>query len=282
MSVANPVCAESENTRADSSKASANVIVGVGSATNITNKARQNEDVATRVIDEVTLEKHQASHAEILEHFLGSASKSIRFDWRNSPLMLSAYASEIVERNNFSSYRSGILLRKAAGDAIIELNLSGVTTLPTMSSELLSLTPYQQSGRPSRFEFEVNGGYPLAEGVMTPIWTWLPPTQLVWMSYVGFRYALYPTLLVDHWQTLFMPSISDAERRTLAPMTLPGMHVDSARFQVMVGSSLDIYVVPGVFVTPRAMMAIPIGIDLLTGSELGFWWEWGMAFGYAF
>ena len=232
--------------------------------------------------EEEDLSQYQASHAQLLEHFLGATSKAIRFDWRNSVVMLGAYASEMIERNNFASYRSGILVRKAAGDAVVELNLSGVTTLPTPSSDLLSLTPYQQSGRPSRFELELNGGYPLAEGVMTPAWSWLSPAQLVWMAYGGFRYALYPTILGSHWQQAWQPSLSDDERSALAPMTLPGMHVDGARFQIMAGSSLDVYFVPGIFITPRAMMAIPVGIDFLTGSDLGFWWEWGIAFGYAF
>lgn len=233
-------------------------------------------------LDDTTLAGVQASHAKLLEHFLGTTSKSIRFDWRNSPLQLGFYVGDLVERNNYASQRVGILARKNFSDTLLEINLSGVLTQPTLSSELLALTPYQQSGRPSRFELEINAGLPLAEGVVTPQWSWLPPAQMVWVAYTGLRYALYPSLLENHWQNLWRPDITDAERAELAPLTLGGMHVDGARFQVMLGTSLDVYLVPGIVLTPRVMMAVPIGFDLLTGSDLGFWWEGGIAIGYVF
>lgn len=244
--------------------------------------ANGDQNKLRRVSDQTTLVEAKASHAKLLEHFLGATSRSIRFDWRGSPVQLGVYVGELIERNNYASYRGGLILRKAFGEALLEVLFSGVYTAPTLSSELLALTPYQQSGRPARLEFGLNGGYPIAEGVVTPNFSWVPPAQLVWMAYGGMTYALYPTLVGKHWQNLWRPNITDDERVDLAPVTLGGMHVDAARFQVMVGTSLDVYFVPGIFVTPRVMMAIPLGFSLLTGSELGFWWEWGMAIGYAF
>jgi hypothetical protein len=53
------------------------------------------------------------------------------------------------------------------------------------------------------------------------------------------------------------------------------MQVDPARYNLLVGLSLDVYFHSGGFLTPRVMATLPI-----TGSELGWWWDVSLALGW--
>jgi hypothetical protein len=146
----------------------------------------------------------------------------------------------------------------------------------------LAETPYRQIGRPSRFELDVNAAYPLAEGVATARPGFFPATELVLSAEGGLRYLFYPDALSGAGlegtaESLFAPTLSSREITNLEKSRPPAMQVDTARYGLLSGLSVDIYFHSGGFLTPRAMVALPV-----TGSALGFWWELSMGAGWMF
>lgn len=219
------------------------------------------------------------------EGFLGAAARPVRFDWRRSPVMFGATASEILERNNFGAARVGVFARKPFGSLLGELALHWAWAVPTPSSELLALTPYRQASRPSRVELDLNLGYPVVEGVVT-LWPgFLPPAEMVLSGVAGARYLFYPEELfnrefLDITGGLFLPALPLTAQAEIEPNLLPGMDLDLARYHVLGGFNLDVYFQPGLLISPRVLVAVPI-LAPATQTQLGFFWEMTISVGYA-
>ena len=220
------------------------------------------------------------------EHFLGSTSRAVRFDWRRSPITLAADISELIERNNFGQWRFGATGRTAFDDIILEVGLHYYQSYATESSRTLSLTPFVQAGRPNHFELDVNVGYAVAEGVVTPLANFMPPAEMALVALGGARYLLYTQSFVDRrlqdiGLSLVSPSLSVEETDRIERDALGSMLVDLARLHAMVGLGVDVYFQPGLYFSPRAMVALPV-LAPVTGSQLGFFWELSFLAGYAF
>jgi hypothetical protein len=219
------------------------------------------------------------------EHFLGSASRAVRFDWRRSPVTLGLGVSELVEKNTFGQWRAGVFGRKAFDDVIVEVGVHLYQTYDTLSSQTLALTPFRQAGRPNHLEIDANIGYAVAEGVVTPLTSFIPPAELALVALGGVRYLGYQQTFVDRTPqdiglALVSPQLSESERDQLDVDALGAMLVDPARLHTMAGLSLDVYFQPGFYVAPRAMVAIPVLVPI-TASQLGFFWELSLVVGYA-
>lgn len=234
---------------------------------------------------DVSIDKYRTPLEALNEGMIGAASRPVRFDWRKSYAMFGVMASDLIELNNFTTNRIGAFGRKAFGDFLGEVAITYATSQGSESSEKLSLTPYRQAGRPNRLELDVNALYPVAEGVVTPVTTWIPPAELVFSGIGGGRYLSYPWALgglapLDIGKALVSPGLTDREVQNLEPSRVPGMEIDRGRYELMGGVNLDVYVQPGVVISPRAMVAIPL-LDVVTGSKLGWWWELSITAGYA-
>ena len=250
-------------------------------------KVQAAPDLASKEITEkdAGIEQYRSPVSVLTEHFLGSASRPVRFDWRRSPVMFSLSGSELLERNNFGSFRLGVNVRKAFGSIITEAGINYALSLETSSSRIIALTPYRQAGRPSRFEIDINAGYPLLEGVVTPLPKIIPPAQMVLSALGGFRYLVYPgsfqnRSFQDVATSLVFPQLTEDEIIEIEQSVPGGMRLDRARFNALAGLSLDVYFQPGVYISPRALVALPL-LNGVTGSELGLWWEMGITIGYA-
>ena len=231
-----------------------------------------------------TLEGFRTPIDALNERMIGAASKSVRFDWRKSTLGFGLIGSELLERNNFGSTRFGIMARKPFGSFVGEVAITRASTWGTDSTEKLALTPYRQHGRPSRFELDVNVGYPLAEGVVTALPGFFPATQLVFSANAGFRYLVYPGAMggmkfQDVATSLLAPRLTGHELGQLESSRPGGMQIDPARYGLLAGLSVDLYFGSGGFLSPRAMMAVPL-LGAVTGTGLGFWWELSLALGW--
>jgi hypothetical protein len=231
------------------------------------------------------LEPHRARVEALNEHFLGSAARAVRFDWRRSPAILGVAASEVIERNTFGQLRFGGVARKAFGDLLGEVSVHYAHAIATPSSDTLALTPFRQAGRPPHLELEVDVGYAIAEGVVTPITSWIPPAEMALVAWAGARYLVYPEgwigrPITDVGLEIVSPQLSEAEILKIEGNALDGMLVDPARLHTLVGLSLDVYFQPGVVLSPRAMVAVPV-LAPVTATQLGFFWELGLTVGYA-
>ncbi|QRO00828.1 hypothetical protein JRI60_18235 [Archangium violaceum] len=231
-----------------------------------------------------TLEGFRTPIDALTERMIGAASKSVRFDWRKSTLGFGLIGSDLLERNNFGSTRLGLMARKPFGSFMGEVAITRAFTWGTDSTEKLALTPYRQYGRPSRFELDINVGHPLAEGVVTTLPGFFPATELVLSANAGFRYLFYPGSMggMKFQQvatSLLAPRLTDHELGQLESSRPGGMQVDPARYGLLAGLSVDVYFGSGGFLSPRAMLAVPL-LGGVTGSGLGFWWELSLALGW--
>jgi len=113
-----------------------------------------------------------------------------------------------------------------------------------------------------------------------------PATELVFSVDAGFRYLYYPGSLHgagfrEIAKALFSPGLTDRELENLEADRLPGMELDGGRYNLLAGLSVDLYFRSGGFVSPRAMIAVPL-LSSLTGSGLGWWWELSLGLGWMF
>ncbi|WP_224367851.1 hypothetical protein [Hyalangium versicolor] len=229
-----------------------------------------------------TIERHRTPFDVLNERMIGVASRAVRFDWRKKTLGVGLIGSQLLELNNFSSARFGGLIRKPLGNFMGELAIARVWTWGSDSTDKLALTPYRQSGRPSRIELDVNLGYPLAEGVATARPGFFPATELVLSANAGIRYAFYPggfsgASFGQVAKSVISPRLSEQELENLDSKLPPGMELDEARYNLLTGLNLDVYFQTGGFFSPRAMVALPI-----TGTGLGLWWELTFSAGWMF
>jgi hypothetical protein len=230
--------------------------------------------------EDTTLERYRTPLDAMMERMIGLASRAVRLDWRRKKVGFGVLGGRLLELNNFGSARLGGLVRLPFGGFMGELAINRVFTWGSESTRKLALTPYRQLGRPSRFELDLNVAYPLAEGVATARVGFFPATELVFSANAGLRYLYYHGALsgVGFRRTatgLLAPQLSRRELDKLEDRRLPGMQVDSARYNLLAGFSLDIYFHNGGFVAPRVMATIPV-----TGSGLDWWWDVSLALGF--
>jgi hypothetical protein len=243
---------------------------------------KKEEPPAEEAKEDPALDRYRTPFEVLNERMIGVASRAVRFDWRKKQLGVGVIGSQLLELNNFSSARFGGLVRRPLGSFMGELAITRVWTWGSASTDKLALTPYRQAGRPSRLELDVNVGYPLAEGVATSRPGFFPATELVFSANAGFRYAYYPGALSgatfgEVAKAIIAPRLTAKELENLELKLPPGMQLDEGRYNLLTGLNLDIYFQTGGFLSPRAMIALPI-----TGTDLGLWWELTFSAGWMF
>ena len=231
------------------------------------------------------LSRYRTPFPVLTERVIGTASRLIEFDWRRTKVHLGGAGAQPFELNNFNSARAGALARFPSNNLLYEVGVGWVWVWDSPSSELLALTPYRQAGRPRRIALDFNVGIPLAEGAVTTAPRWFPVVELVFSAYAGLRYAWYPggtqgLRVRDRVAAVVNPTVSRAERDNLDPARLDAMQVDPARYTTMVGFGNDIYFRQGVFVNPRASLAVPV-LGPISGSDLTWWGEFSLSIGLA-
>ncbi len=233
-----------------------------------------------------SLERWRTPLDALAERMIGTASRAVRFDWRQSSFGVGLVGSDLLELNNFTSFRAGLAGRTPLGGLMGELALTRVFTDGSASTEKLALTPYRQSGRPSRFELDFNLALPLFEGVSTPRPGFFPATELVFSLNAGFRYLYYWGQMSGmKWQdvagALMSPRLTDKELQNIEGDRLPGMQIDGARYNLLGGLSFDVYFQSGLYLEPRVLVAIPVFSGFAT-TGLGWWWELNLGLGWMF
>ena len=222
----------------------------------------------------------------LAERAIGSAAQPVEFNWRRTTAMLAATGGHPFELNNFNSLRAGGLARFPMNRAILEVGVSYVWVWDSPSSELLALTPYRQPSRPRRLELDLIAGLPVAEGVVTSWPRRFPAVQMTVNLYGGLRYLVYPTGFRDLTArevalAVISPTLTDPERSNIEDIRLDAMQIDSARYGVMVGIGNDLYLQQGLFLSPRAMFALPV-LAPVTETEMYFAAEFSLVLGVAF
>jgi len=236
--------------------------------------------------DDPSLERYRTPLEALTERMLGSASRAVRFDWRKKTVAVGVMASQLHELNSFASARVGGFARLPLGELMAEVGFSRVFVWGSDSTDKLALTPYRQLGRPSRFELDLNFGYPLAEGVVTPRLALISAAELVLSVNLGLRYEFYAHALDDATAgevagAIFAPRLTAKELANMAPLRLPGMQLDDTRYGLLAGLTLDVYFQPGLFVSPRVMVSVPLFTGFSTTS-IAWWWELTMSLGWMF
>lgn len=232
-----------------------------------------------------SLSRYRTPFGVLAERAIGTTSTPVEFSWRRSRVHLAATGDHLYELNNFNSLRAGGMARLPSQGLIYELGLSYVFVWDSLSSERLALTPYRQPGRPERLEIDFNVGLPLAEGVVTVAPKWFPSVQMVFNGYAGFRYLLYPHGFKEMKigaiaGALLSPTMTQAELENLDKWRNDAMQLDRARYGILLGVGNDLYFKQGLFVSPRAMFAVPL-LAPATETELLFYADLVLAVGVA-
>jgi hypothetical protein len=242
-----------------------------------------------------TVERFRAPLDKLSERMIGTASRAVRFDWRQQSFGVAVGGGQLLELNNFNSARVGAAARTPWSGMMLDVALNHVFTWGSLATDKLAMTPYRQAGRPDRWELDLGLAVPLAEGVTTPRFAFLPVGELVLNVNVGFRYLYYWGELSgmsfgDGAKALFSTSLTDKEVENLESSRLPAMAIDRPRYNLMLGFSLDIYFQSGFYLSPR-LMAAPMGalISIFSSqvadlgySGLGLWWEMNLGIGWMF
>lgn len=236
--------------------------------------------------DDDQLSEYRLPFSVLVERSLGVASKPVEYNWRESQAMVAATGSHSFELNNFNSMRAGGMVRIPSDRILYELGVSYVFVWDSPSSERLAYTPYRQPGRPPRIEVDVTVGLPLAEGVVTAMPRRFPALQLVFSAYVSMRYLVYPMSYQglrgrELAGALASPTLTADEMDNLEGRRLDAMQIDPARYGLMAGIGNDIYFSQGLFISPRAMFAVPL-LAPATETELWLWADFSLAIGVAF
>lgn len=240
---------------------------------------------AEPVLDD-RLSRYRTPFSVLAEQSIGTASKSVEFNWRRTTAHLAATGSHYFELNNFNTLRAGGLVRLPVERFIIEVGGSYVWVWDTPSTELLALTPYRQPARPRRIEVDLAVGFPVAEGVITTFPRLFPAVEIVFSPYVGLRYLVYP-MSFENMKVreivgaLASPTLSGQELNNLDDRRLDAMSIDPGRYGVMIGFGNEIYFKQGVFIMPRAMFAVPVFAPV-SETDLLFWADLSLAIGVAF
>ncbi len=219
---------------------------------------------------------------ELVERSIGTASRAVRVDWRRKSVGVGITGSVLLELNNFTTERRGVVLRRPSNSLMTEFAMTRVRTHGSASADKIELTPYRQVGRPSRWELDFNVGYPIAEGVATARPGAFPATELVLTANAGLRYLYYPGAFSGvGWEriarSILLPQLTSRELDNLEGRRPGGMQIDTARYALLGGLSMDVYFHPSGFLSPRAMVALPT-----LGTELGWWWEVSLGTGWFF
>lgn len=236
--------------------------------------------------EKADLERYRLPYEQLVERAVGSVSRPVRFDWRKKSIHLGAVVAQPIEFNNFNSFRLGGLARFPTGDVLLSVGVGYVWTFGTEASDQLSLTPYLQSGRPSRFEVDFGVDVPVAEGIVTLWPAFFPALELVFSACVQLRYLFYPNSydgigVGDALLGALSPQLSDRELNNLLDDRLPGMGVDQQRYHLLAGFSTDIYLEAGLFIAPKVLFEVPI-VAAITGSEMTSGLDVSLSLGVAF
>lgn len=232
------------------------------------------------------LSPYRAPFDVLSERYIGSASQPVEYNWRRSKVQLAATGSHPFELNNFNSLRAGGMVRVPQNRLLIEGTLSKVWVWDSPSSERLALTPYRQPSRPPRLELDILAAFPVAEGVVTTYPRLFPAVQLTFNAYGGLRYLVYPKGFDRDMKAreivgaLVSPTITEAELSNLEETRLDAMQVDPARYGVFVGIGNDIYFRQGLFISPRALFALPV-LAPVTETEMYFQADLSLVIGVA-
>jgi hypothetical protein len=235
---------------------------------------------------DTSIERYRTPFETLNERAVGSASRAVRYNWRNQTLSFGAFGGGLAELNNFQSERVGGFIRTSTAGLMLELAASAALTQGTDSTYALSLTPYRQSGRPSRIEIDLNLGLPLFEGVATPHWSWMPTVELVLFFELDLRYRAYVGGVAhlgagDALLALFAPRMGDPEVVNLEGQRLPGMRIDRGKYDLLAGLVFELQLQSGFFIAPRIMLC-PGLLNPVTGSNLQWWWDFSAAVGWGF
>lgn len=231
------------------------------------------------------LAEHEQPFEVLVERAIGTTSRPVEFNWRDTRVHLAAQGNHYYELNNFDSLRAGLMARLPSEGLIYELGLSYVWVWDTPSSEQLAFTPYRQPGKPKRLELDFAIGLPVAEGVVTTFPRWFPAVEMVFSPYVGLRYSLYPLSMNglkprEIGAALLSPTLTQTELDNLEYRRLDAMQVDPGRYGLMAGLGNDFYFRQGLFLLPRVMFGVPL-LAPATETDLRWWADLSLAVGIA-
>lgn len=217
----------------------------------------------------------------LVERAIGVAGKSVRFDWRKKSHLVFANVGQPVEYNNFETHRVAAAIQFPSDNLTWGLGLARALVSSTPSADAIALMPYRQAGRPERWELELGGFYPVAEGVVTFRPDFMPAAQMVFSLAADVRYMIYTSLLSGQSvssgiKSVIATRLSNSDKDRLSSSAPTAMKIDSAKTTVLTGFNLHLYTAGGFIVNSKAMLALS-----LLGTSLPKHADMTLGIGYA-
>ena len=203
-------------------------------------------------------------------------------EWRKKTLYLQLELGQAIEYNNFSNLGYGLSLRFPSGDLVWKTSFLQVKVGDTGASKQVAKTPFQQEGRPSRFEWQNGVEMPLIEGIGQQLFTWMPPAQFVLSGVVQLNTYIYQGLdggPMDSVKRLVAAQLSTGETQQLAASAPAAMRIHRSLHSLSGGLQWDHYYATDLSWTARFLYERPAGG---TAGGLGGWYSFSLGAGYGF
>ncbi|WP_141733977.1 hypothetical protein [Oligoflexus tunisiensis] len=202
-------------------------------------------------------------------------------EWRKRPFILNIELGQFIEYNNFESSYGGIALRLPSDSFVVKSTLVDVKTYESEASRQIGKTPFQQTGRPSRLEWQNGIEVPILEGIGNPMVSWVPASQFVLSSVAQVNSHLYSNAVedpVELFTRFHRLNLSDDELRRLQEHAPPSMRILRSRHSLGFGLQWDNYYRSGINWNTRFLYEMPMASP---DRKLKAWYSLTLGVGYA-
>ena len=216
----------------------------------------------------------------LLERSVAYVKRPAIIEWRKKSLYLQAEVGQAIEYNNFSNTLYGLNLRFPGESMVFKTAFLQAHVGETEASRQVAKTPFQQTGRPSRFEWQNGLEIPVIEGIGQQLFTWMQPAQFVLSGVLQLNTYIYQGLDSDAKATftrLVATKLSTKEARQLSERAPAAMRVQKSLHSVSAGLQWDHYYAAGIAWTARFLYERPAGGE---SAGLSGWYSFSLGVGY--
>ncbi|HYX32890.1 MAG TPA: hypothetical protein VE954_07230 [Oligoflexus sp.] len=235
----------------------------------------QSSEKASTLVQKVPLET-------LLERSIGYAKRPSVVEWRKKNLILNVEMGQFIEYNNFDTSSWGFNLRFPSESFLVKSAVLKVETEATEASQQIAKTPFQQAGRPSRWEWQNGIEFPVLEGIGNQLFSFIPTSQCVLSAVAQLNLNIYPKIAsspMDMLKGLYQTRLSADEIRRLQEDAPASMRILRSRHNVGVGLQWDNYYKSGISWNTRFMYERPVtSLD----DKMKAWYSVTFGAGYAF
>ncbi len=218
----------------------------------------------------------------LLERSIAYAKRPSIVEWRKKAIILNLEMGQFIEYNNFDSSSWGLNLRFPFESFLVKSAVLKVVTDATEASQQVAKTPFQQAGRPSRWEWQNGIEFPVLEGIGNQLFSFIPTSQCVLSAVAQLNLNIYPKIAsspMDMLKGLYQTRLSTDQIKSLQEDAPASMRILRSRHNLGVGLQWDNYYKSGMSWNTRFMYERPV---ISLDDKMTAWYSVMFGAGYAF